>query len=193
MPLAPRLIKATPRNGSVIVTWAAPTNDGGESITDYLVEWTSDGVTWNSANAGNLLTYTIPGLVNGTGYKVRVSATNTVQFGYGRTAGTLKAVKPYLKLPTAPRLVKATAASSSLVVSWKAPLADGGSAITDYLVEWSTDGVNWSSASAGNGLTYTVTGLIPGTGYRVRVSATNTAQPGYGPRASALRPVKPLL
>ena len=191
LPTAPKSVKATPRNTAVVVTWAAPANDGGENITDYLVEWTVDGVAWTRANAGSALTYTIPGLVNGTGYKVRVSATNTVFSGYGKTAGTAKAVKPYLSLPTAPKSVKATAASSSLVVTWKAPANDGGADITDYLVEWSANGVTWTPAHAGSALTYTITGLTPGLGYKVRVSTTNGVFSGYGPLAAIAKPVKP--
>jgi hypothetical protein len=89
--------------------------------------------------------------------------------------------------------VKATAASTSLVVSWKAPSNDGGSAITDYRVEWSTNGLTWSSANAGTGLTYTITSLVAGTGYKVRVSATNTVFAGYGTAAGAPKAVKPLV
>jgi titin len=111
--------------------------------------------------------------------------------GYGKTAGTAKAVKPYLSLPTAPKSVKATAASSSLVVTWKAPANDGGENITDYRVEWSTNGLTWTPASAGTGLTYTITGLTPGVGYKVRVSATNTVFSGYGPLAAIAKPAKP--
>jgi len=193
LPTAPQSLKATPRNLSVVVTWKGPKDDGGSAITDYLVEWTVDGVTWSSANAGTALTYTIPGLVNGTGYKVRVSATNTVFSGYGKTAGTAKAVKPYLVLPGKVRSLKATTASRSLNVSWSAPSADGGSDITDYLIEISSNGgVTWVPVSDGvsTATTYQITGLVAGTGYKVRISARNLL--GTGAALTTAKAVKPL-
>ncbi len=193
LPTAPQSVKATPRNLSVVVTWKAPKGDGGSVITDNLVEWTVDGVTWSSANAGTALTYTIPGLVNGTGYKVRVSATNTVFFGYGTKAGTAKAVKPYLSLPGKVRSLKVTGASTSLNVSWLAPAADGGSAITDYLIERSSNGgITWVLVSDGvsTATSYRITGLAAGTAYKVRVFATNLL--GAGAALTTTKAVKPL-
>jgi len=192
-PTAPQSVKATPRNVSVVVTWKAPKDDGGSVITDYRIEWTVDGLSWSSANAGTALTYTIPGLVNGTGYKVRVSATNTVFFGYGKTAGTAKAVKPYLVLPGKVGSLKATAASASLNLTWKAPTKDGGSEITDYLIEYSSNGgTSWSTVSDGvsTATTYQITGLVAGTAYKVRVSAINVL--GTGPALTTAKPAKPL-
>ena len=193
LPTAPQSLKATPRNLSVVVTWKAPSNDGGSVITDYLVEWTTDGVTWSSANAGTALTYTIPGLVNGTGYKVRVSATNTVFTGYGKLASTAKAVKPYLSLPGKVRSLKVTTASSALTVTWAAPAADGGSDILDYTLEISNNGgTTWTPVSDGvsTDTTYQVTGLVAGTAYKVRVSATNLL--GTGAPQAVAKAVKPL-
>ncbi len=193
LPTAPQSVKATPRNLSVVVTWKAPKGDGGSVITDNLVEWTVDGVTWSSANAGTALTYTIPGLVNGTGYKVRVSATNTVFFGYGTKAGTAKAVKPYLSLPGKVRSLKVTGASTSLNVSWLAPAADGGSAITDYLIERSSNGgITWVLVSDGvsTATSHRITGLAAGTAYKVRVFATNLL--GAGAALTTTKAVKPL-
>ncbi len=193
LPTAPQSVKATPRNLSVVVTWKAPKDDGGEPVSNYFVEWTVDGLSWSSASAGTALSYTIPGLVNGTGYKVRVSATNTVFSGYGKTAGTAKAVKPYLVLPGKVRSLKATAASTSLNVSWAAPSADGGSDITDYVIEISSNGgVTWTTVSDGvsTATTYQITGLVAGTGYKVRVSARNLL--GTGAALTTAKAVKPL-
>jgi len=191
VPGKPRNLKATPRNGSISLSWLAPSSNGGNPLTDYVIElW--NGSAWSTVIDGvnTDLSYTITGLLNGTGYKVRVSAQN--EAGTGLALATAKPVKPYLSLPTAPKTVKAVASSSALIVTWKAPANDGGSDLTDYLVEWSTNGLTWSSANAGTALTYTITGLVPGTAYRVRVSATNTVQAGYGPAGSIAKPVKPL-
>jgi hypothetical protein len=62
------------------------------------------------------------------------------------------------------------------VLSWSAPESDGGAAITDYLVEFSSNGgVAWSTFDDGvsTALTATVTGLSDATSYEFRVSAQN--------------------
>jgi len=99
--------------------------------------------------------------------------------------------------PGAPTNVTGTPGTGSADVSWTAPESDGGSAVTDYSVESSTDGgATWSPASMCTGASTTciVTGLRNGTGYVFRVSATNangtgpwsdpsaTVTPGTGPR-----------
>src|SRR5437660_12410404 len=75
-----------------------------------------------------------------------------------------------------PTNLTATAVSSSQInLSWTAPASDGGSAITGYKIERSTDGgTNWSTLVANTGSTstaYSDSGLSPGTTYTYRVSA----------------------
>jgi hypothetical protein len=99
--------------------------------------------------------------------------------------------------PGAPTGVNGTAGDGQADVSWNAPDADGGSTVTGFPVEWSTDGgVSWVSASmcSGTATACTVTGLINGNGYIFRVAATNangtgpwsdpssTVRPGIGPK-----------
>lgn len=78
-------------------------------------------------------------------------------------------------LPAAPNLVTLTAATGGLALQWEAPKDDGGFTITAYLLEWSTDGAEWTSgtlvdASKTGG---TLTGLKAGTSYQARVKAVN--------------------
>jgi len=74
--------------------------------------------------------------------------------------------------PAAPIVISKTTTSISL--SWVAP-PDGGRPITDYRIEYSTDGTIWTVFSDGvsNATTATVTGLTRGTGYLFRISAVN--------------------
>jgi sugar lactone lactonase YvrE len=89
------------------------------------------------------------------------------------------------------------AGSGALSVAWTAPANNGGSAITDYRVEYRTSpSGTWTVFSDGvsTATTTTITGLTNGTAYDVRISAINaigtgsastavTATPGVAPGA----------
>jgi alpha-tubulin suppressor-like RCC1 family protein len=78
--------------------------------------------------------------------------------------------------PTAPRSVVGVAGDTQASVSWGAPTSDGGSDITDYIVEYQQDGAaTWSVFADGtsNTTSATVTGLTNARAYQFRVSALN--------------------
>jgi hypothetical protein len=78
----------------------------------------------------------------------------------------------------APTGVTAAAGNASATVSWTAPASNGGYAITDYAVQFSSDsGDTWTTFSDGTSTTTTatVTGLTNGTAYVFRVAAINAA------------------
>ena len=81
--------------------------------------------------------------------------------------------------PGSPTGLAASAVSSSQInLSWTAPSSNGGSAITGYMVERSTNGgTTWSTVQSNTGstaTTYSDTGLAASTTYTYRVSAINT-------------------
>ena len=99
-------------------------------------------------------------------------------------------------VPGAPTEVTGAPGTGQVEVAWSPPASDGGSEITDYAVEQSTDGgTTWTTAPmcSGTELACTVTGVTNGTGYVFRVAATNvngtgpwsepsaTVTPGVGP------------
>jgi hypothetical protein len=86
--------------------------------------------------------------------------------------------------PTAPAQVtglSATPGSAQVALSWTAP-SSGGSAITDYTVQYRVTSVGgaWSTFShtAGTATSRTVTGLTNGTGYDFQVAAVNSVGTG---------------
>jgi len=79
--------------------------------------------------------------------------------------------------PSPPQSLKvSTYSSTSATVVWTPPSSDGGSAITDYAIEYSPDGVIWTvvNHARSTALRRTISGLTTGTTYRVRVAAVNS-------------------
>ena len=96
VPLAPTGLTAIPGAGQVALSWTAPFN-GLVAITDYLIESSTDGVTWTpvSHSASTATSITVTGLTNGTAYRFRVSAINSV--GTGPTSAVSTPVTPQRK------------------------------------------------------------------------------------------------
>ena len=90
--------------------------------------------------------------------------------------------------PTAPTSVTSIPANAQAVVSWTAPVSDGGSPITGYRVTATPGGRTVTTAGA---TTATVTGLTNGTAYTFTVTATNAG--GTSPPSAPSVAVKPLL
>ena len=84
--------------------------------------------------------------------------------------------------PGAPTGLSATADGQTRIdLSWTAPSDEGGSKITGYRIEVSTDGLSWSDLVANTNATstsYSHTGLTAGSARHYRVSAINSAGAG---------------
>ncbi len=179
-PTAPQNLRATAQSqNALIVAWDAPTSDGGAPITGYTVRYRLEtSQDWTSVSpAGN--TVSLTDLLAGTSYVVGVSAVNSAGTG---EEGTLDATTSNANVPSAPQNLEVQVTGpNSLSVSWEAPAQIGGSPISDYLVEYRlTDApasTAWSDATS-SGTTATITHLLAGTSYDVRVAARNVAGSG---------------
>jgi hypothetical protein len=91
-----------------------------------------------------------------------------------------------------PTNVSATAANSQIALTWTAPVSNGGSAITDYVVQYSSNsGSSWTtfSRSVSAATSATVTGLTNGTAYVLRVAAVTAYGTGaYTAASSSVTP-----
>ncbi len=168
VPDAPSQLTATAAGRtSINLSWTAPSDNGGATITGYQIEVSNAGA-WSELATTRATTYTHTNLAAGTTQVYRVRAINSV--GNSDASNTVSATTDALATPDAPTELTITASGpSTLVLSWTAPLDDGGSAITGYRIDTSSDGQSdWTVLVASTpSTTYTVTNLPPPVYFRV--------------------------
>ena len=172
-PGAPQHLSGVPGDEQVMLTWDAPSSDGGSAILRYEYAIDDSG-TW--IDAGLDLEETVPGLTNGQQYAFEVRAVNSA--GPGAPART--AATP-LGMPSVPESLTATGGDGEVVLEWTEPADDGGSPVTGYEYRYAAgqavpEDVTWRDA--GTELTATVTGLENETRYTFEVRARNRVGPG---------------
>lgn len=163
-PGAPTGVSAVPGDSTAVVSWQAPTSDGGSAALTYLVTASPGGKTCTTSGE---LSCTIEGLTNGTAYTFTVTATNA--------GGTSPASQPSAAVtpgtaPGAPTAVEAFAGAGEAAVSWQAPSNDGGSKVTGYTVTSSPGALTCTTDGE---LQCKVPGLTNGTSYTFTVTATS--------------------
>ena len=88
-PGEPTGVAATPGDGSAVVTFTEPVENGGSPITSYTVTATPTGGGAALTETGAASPITISGLTNDTEYSLTVSATNSAGTGPESTAVTV--------------------------------------------------------------------------------------------------------
>lgn len=100
-----------------------------------------------------------------------------------------------LTVPDAPTGLAAIPGNTQVSLSWSVPGSNGGSAITDYIVEYklTSEPTTWSTFSDGTSTTTsaTVTGLSNSLGYDFRVKAVNSIGTGSTSTTASATPTPP--
>ncbi len=148
------------------VSWHGRVLKGGKPTAAWSKKWLGLKVLNSS-----VLSYKFTGLANGAQYQIRLESKAKAKKSRWVVRSTPVA-SPKAVTPGAPTSVLATSVGQGrATVSWKAPVSNGGSAITGYTVRASGDS---SQACATNGaLSCTVAGLANGTAYTFTVVATS--------------------
>ena len=183
-PGAPTDLKLLVHDRALQVSWKAPSDDGGQPITGYRLQWRSGDNQLSESDpsvtvAGGVLNRRIGSLDNGTQYYVRVRAINDV--GEGPWSTPPASATP-AAAPGAPREMTIEPGNQKLTVTWQPPADDGGSPVTGYLVQWKDTGEAFSDTQRRATVTdprHQITGLTIGNEYTVSVAAINAT--GTGP------------
>ncbi len=93
-PGAPTGVSASPASSQALVSWTAPSNNGGSTITSYTITPYLAGTAKTPVlvNSGSATSATVTGLTNGSSYTFAVAATNGV--GTGSASAQSTAVVP---------------------------------------------------------------------------------------------------
>ncbi len=176
-PAAPTAISALAADGGALVSWAAPTWNGGSAVTGYRVTAVPGGITCTAAATAT--TCSVLGLTNGTPYVFVVSALNAVGIGDQSTASNTITPGP----PPAPTMPAAVPGDGLAVVSWVAPVLNGHVPVLSYTVSATASGQATRTCTAtAPSVTCTVTGMTNNVDYALSITAANAH--GNGPAAT---------
>ena len=179
-PAEPVVEAASGSATSLDVSWQAPETNGGPDLIGYEVLYrvaqSRDWTPWPHVGTGT--NTTITGVLADTRYEVQVRALNgEAPSGWSqRGSGPKPAPGP----PT--DLTAAASGPTGITLAWTAPADNGGTAITGYRIEVSSDdGATWSDLVADTGATDTThehTALPANATRHYRVSALNAIGEG---------------
>ncbi|XP_066263902.1 titin-like isoform X2 [Branchiostoma lanceolatum] len=175
-----------------VISWDVPADDGGTSITNYIVE-RCDVKAQNWVKVSSAVRQTrikITKLVAGSAYQFRVLAQNVNGVGPPLVSDVIIAKWPF-DPPMAPDAPKPTNVTKDFVMlSWAAPAEDGGSEVLGYHVDRKdVTHTNWTRVNRRllRELEYEIGGLDEGHEYEFRVLAENVA--GESKPSAACPPV----
>lgn len=183
VPGMPPTVKATSNaNGQSVVTWTAPTSNGGSTILGYsvvAVDATTAANGSQTCSTTGALTCSVTGLTNGDHYTFSVSAIS----GIGTGASTSSNVVIPATAPGIPAITAVTAGSGQVTVTWSAPTSTGGTPIASYRVITHPGGA--FCHVPGKTTSCRIAGLRNGSSYAFTITATNAAGTSLSSLASA--------
>lgn len=190
-PDAPADFFAQSSDRSVKLTWSDPANTGGLPVGSYAIEyrridfvrgvavpgqWVT--VTKEPIRTGNDLALTLTGLVNGARYEftaVTKTETDMVQFESEEASGAAMPLAPVTGV-VARAAAGVAGAPASIALGWIPPRLPSGVAVTDYVIQYSTDaGRTWETYEDGvSRANVTRLSLVNGSTYVFKVAAMTT-------------------
>ena len=191
-------LEATASPEQVVLRWEVPLSDGGAAITGYEYRYSSDSYStwtasepaWTTVSDGVAArSQTVSSLTNGTEYTFEVRAVNRV----GASPASRGSATP-ATVPEAVVNLEATPGDEQVVLSWEAPLSNGGAEITGYEYRYSSDSYStwtesepaWADVTRGSSAqNQTVSSLTNDTEYTFEVRAVNAVGEGPARRVSA--------
>ncbi len=178
-PSAPRSLRVSADEDSATVSWSAPSDNGGASVSGYRADLYRGNTRVDRKNLpASQRSATFTGLNADTAYQIRISAENSAGRGDRATASfrTDAARQPRASAPGAPRIVGFVNGADTVGVVWNPPSDNGGAPITGYTIDLYHNNRRIDTKTVASEVRETTfTGLSPDTAYQVRITAHNTA------------------
>jgi hypothetical protein len=190
VPDAPTAVSAVADDGEATVSFTSPSNNGGSQITNYTITSNPGNIT----TSGGVSPITVGGLTNDVSYTFTVKATSSAGTSVASAPSSAVTPRAPLVAASAPTALFATPGDGSVSLTWTAPASNGGSAVTDYSVQYRAVGNSiWLPYNDGVSTTTsaTLSGLINGTAYEFIVSAINSVGISPASTVAAATPVAP--
>ena len=176
------LTAAATSTTSATLQWSAPATDGGAAITGYRVEYSQDaGASYVSlgSTADARTSTVITDLTPAVTYQFRVAAVNSA--GVGAFSAASAPLTMPTEVITTPGPVRdftrgawtKTLRTYRVSVRWKAPLDNGGAAVTGYVARLGR-GTTWTTWTTLTRPAVLLTDLRRDTKYRLQVRAVNS-------------------
>jgi titin len=190
LPSSPRSFSVTPGDGRVDLSWALPSSTGGMMLLGFKV--------YRGTNPGNVaflatkiiteLSHSDTGVTNGISYLYYVTAYTEL----GESIPSIILDATPFGIPGKPANLTAIVGNGEVVLSWEAPISDGGRAINGYKIYYGEDGGDISFlVKIGNTTSFRHTGLVNGHLYVYDVRAVNEAGDGPVSERTSARPIGP--
>ena len=143
-PGAPTAVSGHAGDGSVALSWTAPSDDGGAAITSYRITPYAGATAQAAIDTGSASTSaTVSGLTNGTAYTFKVAARNSA--GAGPDSGASAAVTPTASAYT--DAVFSDDFESGSLSAWTQTLGTGSAAATAAAADHGAFGLRLANAA----------------------------------------------
>uniref|UniRef100_A0A8C3JYE9 Fibronectin type-III domain-containing protein n=1 Tax=Calidris pygmaea TaxID=425635 RepID=A0A8C3JYE9_9CHAR len=175
------VVKGKIHSHSVKVAWDPPKDNGGADISKYFLEISeaSVGSKWDTIYSGSQREHVCDHLKPGTSYRMRVYCVSKGGESQASdvTTVTTSAVPPG---PCLAPCLAGRAKPKEITLQWGPPSVDGGSDITEYIVEMAaSEQEERRQVYQGPASEHVVNNLLPGRTYCFWIRAANKV--GFGP------------
>lgn len=179
-PSAPQSVNGELQNGSVFLSWAEPSSDGGAAITQYVIYRGVMESNLVQIGTATELTYNDTNTVKGNTYYYAISAINEV--GEGARSAVFDIHVPLSSVPSVPLELKAEMVNGNVLLTWTVPTFNGGGEITGYKIYRGTSQATLSYITSVTTNSFEDNGRRDGVTYVYTVAAVNEA--GDGPSSA---------
>ena len=165
-------ITITPDNTFIDLTWVAPYT-GGIEIISYLIQKSTDLFKWdNISSPPSITSHRLNNLLNNTIYYFKISVITNDSISNPESNIFIGIPKAKLEVPSKIESITIIQDNTFIDLSWRNPPFNGGTNISSYMIQTSTDLSNWVNLSSTT-TSFRLSTLLNNTKYYFKLRAIN--------------------